>query len=67
MPWMIGRAFEKIGDPEFLTLLGKEKDMPGLGPQLFLNEPLRLDGTRNGDPRNRSEKQPCKISSRVAI
>src|SRR5262249_55777812 len=28
MPWMIGRAFEKIGDPEFLTLLGAEEQLP---------------------------------------
>ncbi len=28
MPWMIGRAFEKIGDPAFLTLLGKEEGLP---------------------------------------
>jgi ABC-type Na+ efflux pump permease subunit len=30
MPWMIGRAFEKIGDPDFLTLLGNEKEVPFL-------------------------------------
>jgi ABC-2 type transport system permease protein len=28
MPWMIGRAFEKIGDPAFLALLGKEPSLP---------------------------------------
>ena len=28
MPWMIGRAFEKIGDPEFLALLGREEQLP---------------------------------------
>jgi ABC-type multidrug transport system permease subunit len=28
LPWMIGRAFEKIGDPAFLELLGKEKQLP---------------------------------------
>jgi ABC-2 type transport system permease protein len=28
LPWMIGRAFEKIGDPVFLDLLEKEKDLP---------------------------------------
>src|SRR5205085_8575276 len=28
LPWMIGRAFEKIGDPVFLTLLGGEKELP---------------------------------------
>jgi ABC-type multidrug transport system permease subunit len=29
MPWMIGRAFEKIGDPDFLSLLAREEQMPG--------------------------------------
>jgi ABC-type multidrug transport system permease subunit len=28
MPWMIGRAFEKVGDPEFMKLLGKEEQLP---------------------------------------
>jgi ABC-type multidrug transport system permease subunit len=28
MPWMIGRAFEKVGDPAFLELLVKEKELP---------------------------------------
>jgi ABC-2 type transport system permease protein len=28
MPWMIGRAFEKIGDPAFLALLGQEEQLP---------------------------------------
>ncbi len=27
LPWMIGRAFEKLGDPVFMDLLGKE--VPG--------------------------------------
>jgi ABC-type multidrug transport system permease subunit len=27
LPWMIGRAFEKLGDPAFMTLLGSE--VPG--------------------------------------
>jgi ABC-2 type transport system permease protein len=36
LPWMIGRAFEKIGDPDFLTLLGKEKDLP-FAVKLFLS------------------------------
>jgi ABC-type multidrug transport system permease subunit len=39
MPWMIGRAFEKIGDPAFLTLLGEEKQLPGL-VQAFLTSPF---------------------------
>lgn len=29
MPWMIGRAFEKVGDPAFLALLGREEQLPG--------------------------------------
>jgi ABC-type transport system involved in cytochrome c biogenesis permease component len=29
LPWMIGRAFERIGEPSFLELLAKEKDLPG--------------------------------------
>ncbi|NDH06230.1 hypothetical protein EBX93_09930, partial [bacterium] len=28
MPWMIGQAFEKLGDPEFIELLGKEVSLP---------------------------------------
>ncbi len=28
LPWMIGRAFEQIGQPDFLALLGQEKDLP---------------------------------------
>src|SRR5262249_21314059 len=39
LPWMIGRAFEKVGDPDFLALLGKEKDLPGL-VKTFLTSPL---------------------------
>ncbi|MBI3823341.1 MAG: ABC transporter permease [Planctomycetes bacterium] len=39
MPWMIGRAFEKIGDPAFLELLGKEKELPG-SVRFFLTGPL---------------------------
>jgi ABC-type multidrug transport system permease subunit len=29
LPWMIGRAFEKIGDPTFLDLLHRDKKLPG--------------------------------------
>ncbi len=36
MPWMIGRAFEKIGDPAFLTLLQKEEQVP-LSVKIFLS------------------------------
>jgi ABC-2 type transport system permease protein len=39
MPWMIGRAFEKIGDPAFLSLLGREPQLPA-PVKLFLTSPL---------------------------
>jgi ABC-type multidrug transport system permease subunit len=39
MPWMIGRAFEKIGDPQFLALLGREDELPG-PVKLFLSSPF---------------------------
>jgi ABC-2 type transport system permease protein len=39
LPWMIGRAFEKVGDPAFLDLLAKEKDLPGM-VKTFLTSPL---------------------------
>jgi ABC-2 type transport system permease protein len=39
MPWMIGRAFEKISDPKFLALLGEQPNLPGT-VQLFLTSPL---------------------------
>lgn len=39
MPWMIGRAFEKISDPQFLGLLGGEADLP-TAVKMFLTNPL---------------------------
>jgi hypothetical protein len=36
MPWMIGRAFERIGDPAFLALLTREEQMPA-PVKFFLN------------------------------
>jgi ABC-type multidrug transport system permease subunit len=39
MPWMIGRAFDKIGDPAFLTLLGKEEQLP-FAVKTFLTSPI---------------------------
>ncbi len=39
MPWMIGRAFEKLGDPAFLAVLGKEEQLP-TPVKLFLTNPL---------------------------
>src|SRR5262245_43102836 len=39
LPWMIGRAFEKVGDPSFLDLLAQEENIPGV-VKTFLNSPL---------------------------
>src|SRR6266481_5853402 len=39
LPWMIGRAFEKVGDPAFLDLLAKEEQVPSM-VKSFLNSPL---------------------------
>ncbi len=39
MPWMIGRAFEKIGDPKFLEKLGEDKQLP-LVVRGFLTSPF---------------------------
>src|SRR6266852_6103436 len=39
LPWMIGRAFEKIGDPAFLEVWKKEEQLPA-AVKLFLNSPL---------------------------
>ncbi|MBV9121999.1 MAG: ABC transporter permease [Planctomycetes bacterium] len=39
LPWMIGRAFEKIGDPSFLDLLKKQEQVPP-PVKLFLNSPF---------------------------
>ena len=39
MPWMIGRAFDKIGDPAFLALLSKEEQLP-FAVKTFLTSPL---------------------------
>ena len=33
LPWMIGRAFEKLGDPEFMELLSKEVPTVGALPR----------------------------------
>jgi ABC-2 type transport system permease protein len=39
LPYMIGRAFRKIGDPSFLALLGKVSSLPPL-VRTFLTSPL---------------------------
>jgi ABC-2 type transport system permease protein len=50
MPWMIGRAFEKISDPKFLALLGNEPNVP-TSVKLFLTSPLV---SNDADKRNLS-------------
>lgn len=45
MPWMIGRAFEKVADPKFLTLLGAEKQIPGM-VRTFLDSPLATESQK---------------------
>lgn len=42
LPWMIGRAFEKIGDPDFLALMGKQPQMPPM-VRSFLTGELEKD------------------------
>lgn len=39
MPWMIGRAFGKVADPEFLELLAQEKTLPA-SVKFFLTGPF---------------------------
>ncbi len=39
MPWMIGRAFEKLADPSFLAVLGQEEQLPA-PIRLFLSNPF---------------------------
>ncbi|MFO0964899.1 MAG: ABC transporter permease [Gemmataceae bacterium] len=39
MPWMIGRAFEKIADPDFLQLLANDEQMPKT-VKFFLTSPF---------------------------
>ncbi len=36
LPWMIGRAFEKLSDPGFIELLGREVNLPVPGKFRFL-------------------------------
>jgi ABC-type multidrug transport system permease subunit len=38
MPWMIGRAFDKLSDPSFLGVLAREAKIPL--PESILNSPL---------------------------
>ena len=39
MPWMIGRAFEKLGDPAFLAMLGREQQLPAPVKFFILSAP----------------------------
>lgn len=44
LPWMIGRAFEKIGDVEFIDKLGRTVEVPVLGVgKARLNQLLRTE------------------------
>jgi ABC-type Na+ efflux pump permease subunit len=36
LPWMIGRAFERLSDPAFIEILGKEVSLPVPGAWKFL-------------------------------
>jgi ABC-type multidrug transport system permease subunit len=42
LPWMIGRAFEKLGDPMFIDRLAEEVDLPVFGRRIRLKELLLL-------------------------
>jgi ABC-type multidrug transport system permease subunit len=59
LPWMIGRAFERLSDPEFIQLLGDNVNLPVpkqfqlilLGKEkIKLGEMLKM--AAGGDPRN---------------
>ena len=39
LPWMIGRAFEKVGDPAFLDLLARDDNVPAIITR-FMRSPL---------------------------
>ncbi len=41
MPWMIGRAFEKIGEPQFIDMVSREKLNVRVGGFLDLNTVLK--------------------------
>jgi ABC-type Na+ efflux pump permease subunit len=40
LPWMIGRAFEKLGEEEFIKKLGKTMDVPIAGTKVKLEKVL---------------------------
>ncbi len=41
LPWMIGRAFERLSDPRFITLLGREVSLPVPVSQQFMLATVR--------------------------
>src|SRR5207248_6656271 len=46
LPWMIGRAFEKLSEPQFIELLGNEVRLPvpkGPAQLLFQIKGVKLD------------------------
>jgi ABC-type transport system involved in multi-copper enzyme maturation permease subunit len=45
LPWMIGRAFEKIGEREFIDRLGDKVEVP-----LPIGQPMRLNSLLTTDP-----------------
>ena len=61
MPWMIGRAFEKIGDPAFLDVLGKEKQFP-VRSRFYLRA---VSSARDKKGAGAGCKIRCKTSSRA--
>jgi ABC-2 type transport system permease protein len=46
LPWMIGRAFEKLGDEDFIAKLGKTMDVPVAGIPMKLEKVLRTSRDR---------------------
>jgi ABC-2 type transport system permease protein len=46
LPWMIGRAFEKLGEEDFIAKLGKTMDVPVFGTQVKLEKVLKTHADR---------------------
>jgi ABC-2 type transport system permease protein len=44
LPWMIGRAFERLSDPRFITILGNEVNLPAPMSEQELRQFLGLYG-----------------------
>jgi ABC-type Na+ efflux pump permease subunit len=66
LPYMIGRAFERLSDPRFITLLGREVNLPVPPSQQFLlsamrpKPPMSLGGACG--PTQRQVYRPDRIS-----